>query len=363
MTPLFDDEHFMRIAIDEANKSRPSPNPKVGAVIVKDGKIISKGFHTAAGNPHAEIEAIKNAEGNTRDTTIYVTLEPCCHYGKTPPCTDAIIAAGISRVVVGMLDPDEKVKGTGIKILSESCDITTGVLETDCKNMLEGYIHHRTCKLPFVHLKSAITLDGFTATKSGDSKWITDETSRTIAHNIRSESDAVLVGINTVLKDDPDLTVRLCKGINPVRIVLDTNLKIPMNSKLVNTAGTLSDVIIIHKNGADLKKIEALHNKNVKTIENPVDASGYLDLKNLISEFNNMGFLKIMVEGGATVTGSFIRQNLADKLSLFIAPKIIGEGISWSGFKGADSIKEGNNLKNLKVTTLANDILIEGYFK
>jgi len=354
-------EYYMGIALDLAVKSRPSPNPRVGAVIVKNGKITGRGYHHAPGMAHAEVEAINDANGNTKGATIYVTLEPCCHQGRTGPCTTAIVNAGISKVVIGILDPDKNVSGHGVKILKNHCDVTVGILHDQCEQMLKGYIHHRTTGRPLIHIKAAITLDGFIATTAGDSKWITDTTSRTEAHKIRAACDGVIAGINTVIKDDPELTVRLCDGHNPARIILDTNLRISLESKLVKSSD-ISKVIIAHGSNPPKAKADALKNKNIQLIEVKTEDADTIDLNDLIIKLEKEGMLCLMVEGGAKVIGSFISKQIADIFSLFIAPKFIGKGITWSGFDGVNVIENAITANNFHVKKLEHDILITGSF-
>jgi diaminohydroxyphosphoribosylaminopyrimidine deaminase / 5-amino-6-(5-phosphoribosylamino)uracil reductase len=367
MASVIDDNHFMRLALALARQSRPSPNPRVGAVIVQQNRIVGKGFHRAPGHPHAEIEALKDAADageNVGDATIYVTLEPCCHQGKTGPCSVALHQAGIGRIVVGMADPDPLVGGNGIASLRKAGhQVDVGVLEDECKQLLHSYIHHRTQGRPLVHLKAATTMDGYIATVTGDSRWITGPSARAYGHELRAAHDAVLVGSGTVLADNPTLTVRDAEGASPVRVILDSHLKLPMESNLLKTTSE-GKVIILH--GADIPSAKASELARISNLQliGCQPANSRLDITDIVQKLNSLGFLSVLVEGGSQLHGAFIQARLADRLSLFIAPKIIGSGIPWASIPGIASIKDAITLNpdSIRTTQLDQDALIEGDF-
>lgn len=337
----------MSLALELAYKQKgiTHPNPTVGAVIVKNGKILGKGYHKGAGNPHAEIEAINDAlkKGYSLEgATIYITLEPCCHYGRTPPCTDAIINHKFKKVVIATKDPNPQVSGKGIKILKEKgIQVKTGVLEEYAKKLNEDFFTFITKKRPFIHLKLAQTIDGKIASFTGSSKWITNEKSREYAHLLRKEAGAVLVGINTVLTDNPLLTVRNIKTQKqPKRIILDKSLKIPENSRILNKE---ADTIIITSNNADKEKIKKLTDKGI-TIEKLPLINGKFDIKDLLSLLYKLEIVQVLVEGGSQTITEFIKTKKVDRFSIFIAPKILGkEGISSIGNLNIENIKDAYN--------------------
>jgi diaminohydroxyphosphoribosylaminopyrimidine deaminase / 5-amino-6-(5-phosphoribosylamino)uracil reductase len=359
--PSFINPLFMDLALELARKSRPSPNPRVGAVVVQNGEIVGRGFHKQAGQPHAEIIALNEAGESANGADIYVTLEPCNHHGKTGPCTEAIQKAGISRVVIGMRDPDTLVNGDGISRLKKlGIDVSEGIREEECRQLLDGYTFHRKTGSPLVILKAAITLDGNLATSSGDSQWISSIDSRKVAHQMRAESDAVIVGIGTVLADDPELTVRHVEGINPLRVVMDSRLRILLDTKLITTAMS-SPVIIAHTDQAPPSSIIQLNKiPGVKTLR-CADQLGRVDPADLIQQLNDFGVLSILIEGGSSIHGSFAKSMAAHRVALFIAPKILGEGLPWITFGGIKSVKDALSLTNTDIKMLSQDILIRGH--
>ena len=367
MAPAKDDASYMSLALSLAAASRPSPNPRVGAVIVQNNRIIGQGFHRAPGRPHAEIEALDDARRSGIDVsgaTIYVTLEPCCHFGRTGPCTVAIHEAGIDRVVVGMRDPDPKVSGNGIKFLREkNHPVDVGVLENECRQLLDAYAFHRKYQRPQIHLKAAVTLDGYIADTEGMSKWITGPAARATGHKLRAYHDAILVGIGTVLADNPTLNVRDAAGINPTRIVLDSQLRIPDNARLLNTPDD-GPVILMHGTNAPAKRIDILGAKpNVRLLPCHRDKGG-LELHNVLKHLNGLGFLGVLVEGGSAVHGAFIQSRLADRLSLFVAAKILGSGTPWATLPAGTAIGDAITLvpESVQSIQLGSDTLIEGTF-
>ncbi|MBI5574214.1 MAG: bifunctional diaminohydroxyphosphoribosylaminopyrimidine deaminase/5-amino-6-(5-phosphoribosylamino)uracil reductase RibD [Elusimicrobia bacterium] len=340
----------MQMAIELAKKGmgKVSPNPMVGCVIVKNGKILSRGYHKYFGGNHAEVEALKKCK-NPKGATMYVNLEPCCHYNKkTPPCVPQIINSDIKKVVISIKDPNPAVSGKAILQLNEnniSCKV--GILPNEAKKLNESYIKYIKTKMPFVILKMAYSLDGKTKTKTGDSKWISCGKSRDIVHKLRSRTDAILVGINTVLKDNPKLTSH-GKGRNPIRVILDTRLKIPFSTNVLN--GKSKTIIAISKNSDKTKK-EKLKKIGIEIIELP-SKSNFLDIKKLLVELGKTGISSLLVEGGETIAQSFLREKLVDKIMFFVCPKIIN---------GMKYMKNAAAVKNISVKKIENDFLFEGY--
>jgi diaminohydroxyphosphoribosylaminopyrimidine deaminase/5-amino-6-(5-phosphoribosylamino)uracil reductase len=358
----------MRMAIDLAEQGRgwTSPNPMVGAVIVKDGKVVGKGFHQAAGGPHGEIHALNDAGKKARGATLYVTLEPCNHRGRTPPCTQAILKGGIERVVAGMKDPNPEVTGGGLAFLkSQGLDVSVGICEDACRRLNEIFIKYVTTSLPFVILKCAATLDGRIATRTGDSKWITNPLSRQFAHELRHAVDAIMVGVGTVLKDNPQLTTRLegRKGSDPMRIVLDTHLSISPNARLLHLASD-SDTLIVTGSAPPAEKKRMLERPGVRILALD-DAEGQIDLTALVRELGRMGVTSLLVEGGSRVNGSALRAGIVDKIYIFYAPKIYGgdDGVPVCAGPGVELMKQSMRIKDVSVHRFEDDVMIEGYLK
>jgi diaminohydroxyphosphoribosylaminopyrimidine deaminase/5-amino-6-(5-phosphoribosylamino)uracil reductase len=357
------DEQWMKRALRLAEKGRgrTSPNPMVGAVLVKNGQVVGEGYHARAGEAHAEILALRQAGEEARGSTLYINLEPCIHYGKTPPCAPAVIEAKVRRVVIGMEDPNPLVTGRGLKSLKKAgLDVEVGVLEKECRRLNEAFCKYILKKEPFVILKVAATLDGKIATREGDSKWISGETSRHFVHRMRDQVDGVVVGIGTVLKDDPQLTARIKKGRDPYRIILDSRLRIPEDAKVIGNSP--SKTIIATTELAARDKIERLEKKGVRILI--LDSKqGRVDLKNCLSKLGEMGMMNLLVEGGSQVNGSFLGEGLIDKILFFLSPKLIGdrEALGIFGGSGKANLKETIPLNELRVRRMREDILIEGY--
>jgi diaminohydroxyphosphoribosylaminopyrimidine deaminase/5-amino-6-(5-phosphoribosylamino)uracil reductase len=354
------DEEYMREALDLARKGlgKTSPNPAVGALIVKNGKIIGRGYHKKAGEKHAEISALQEAGDAANGATMYVTLEPCNHHGKTPPCTEAIIKACICRVVVGAQDPNPKVAGKGIaKLERAGMDVESGLFEGESKRMNEMYEKYITTKKPFVIAKAALSADGKMAAKDGSSKWITGEEARVVVHELRAQVDAVMVGIDTVLKDDPSLTARIAGAKNPKRIVLDRKLKIRANSKVLNQE---ADTIIVTTHNAPMNRIEALRRRGVEVIIADEGSKGS-KLRGLLKELANMEITSLMIEGGGKVIGSAIDERIVDKVMLFISPKILGGDGTMIMGDGANSIGNAINLKRVEMKRVGGELLLTDY--
>ena len=356
------DELFMREALRIARNAegRTSPNPLVGAVIVKDGKIIAEGWHRQAGTPHAEIHALNMAGELAKGATLYVTLEPCSHFGRTPPCAQAVINAGISRVVAAMKDPNPQVAGRGFELLqSAGIQVDVGILETEAYKLNEVFIKWVTRKLPFVTMKFACSLDGKIATVNGESQWITCAESRRFTHHLRDINDAILVGVGTVLADNPSLTTRLVEGKNPIRVIVDSTARTPLDSKIVTDKSARTLIATTSKAPPD--KISALKACGVEVIT--AGDGERVDLKLLMQELAQREITSILVEGGGTIHFAMLNAGLVDKVLAFIAPKIIGGANALTAVEGAGFAKlsDAVTLKDLTLEKLGDDILLSGY--
>ncbi len=362
------DTFFMKQAIElsKIGMGFVNPNPLVGAVIVKENCVIGKGWHEYFGGPHAEINAIKDANGETDGTTIYVTLEPCSHYGKTPPCSLAIVQSKFSRVVVGSVDPNPLVVGSGIGMLQNAgIEVQSGILEKEVQQLNEVFFKFIRTKLPFVVMKTAMSLDGKIATASGDSKWISGEASRKRVHELRNRYAAIMVGINTVLKDNPLLSVRDVAGKtkNPVRIVVDSKARIPLESKLLNTL-EISETIVAVTDQVPESKIKALTDKGAHVLVCHA-VEGRVDLKFLMRELAARDIDSILLEGGGTLNFEALKQGIVDKVVAFVAPKILGGAQALTSVEGAGfpRLPDAVEIENLKVCESGEDIMLTGYVK
>jgi len=359
--------HFMAKALSLAKKGRgrTSPNPMVGAIIVKNDTVCGKGFHPRAGEPHAEIFALKDAGVSAKGATIYVTLEPCSHYGRTPPCTKAIEKAGIKHVVIGMTDPNPLVAGSGIKYL-EACGIkvTCNVLEKEARELNQVFIKYITTGIPFVTSKIAATLDGFTATKTGDSKWITNEKSRAFVHRLRDSVDAILTGVETVIKDNPSMTARVPggKGKDPLRIVLDSRLRIPAHSKILTQNSTAKTIVVCTENAPE-ENIEIIKKTGALIMIAPMDKNSRPDIKWLLKELGKQEITSLLIEAGAVIQGAFSGLNLIDKYNIFFAPRILAASGGMPMITGNNRLlmKEATHMDKMKIKRFDNDIMIETY--
>ena len=363
------DREIMQQALSLAltAKGLTSPNPCVGAVVVKDGKIVGQGFHRAAGCAHAEVEAIDDAGPAAKGASIYVTLEPCNHFGKTPPCTQKIIKAGIKKVVIGCKDPNPTVCGGGIQTLQDNgIEVICGVLEKEAKTLIEEFIWYiQNDKKPFVILKCASTLDGRIATSTGDSKWITNEKSREYVHQIRHESDAILVGSGTLHADNPSLTSRL-KGVetkDPIRIILDTHLSIKEDAKVLTQNSNAKTIIVTGLDISEDKKA-LLERQGAHILKVPLKEER-LDLNELMIKLGQMSILSLLIEGGSRVADSALKAGIVNKVLFFLAPKFLGgsDGVPVFEGKGPLLIKDAFELKGVSVTQFDSDILVKGYLK
>lgn len=358
------DEFYMKRALELAVKGigMVNPNPMVGAVIVKDNKVIGEGFHEKYGHAHAERNAVKNAVEDIEGATIYVTLEPCAHYGKTPPCVDLLIEKKVRKVVIGMLDPNPLVVGKSIKKLKENnIEVKVGVKEKECRKLNEVFIKYITTKKPFVIMKAGISIDGKIATSSGESKWITSERSRLHSHELRNRMSGIMVGINTVLSDDPSLTYRgEHKGKDPIRIIIDSTLKVPFESKVIKYNN--NNTIVACVENTDLIKKEKLEKMGVKIIETK-SKKGKVDLQEVVEKLGKEKIDSILLEGGGTLNFSALKEGIVDKVRFYIAPKIIGgenskNSVSGQGFYNLDDCV---NLKDMSYEQMGNEIVVEGY--
>lgn len=359
-------EAFMARALQLAAKAkgRTSPNPMVGSVIVKNGEIVGEGYHKQAGKPHAEVEAIKKAGTKAKGADLFVNLEPCCHYGKTPPCVEAIISAKLKKVYVGMTDPNKLVNNKGIRILrKKGIMVEVGVLKKECERLNESFVKFIRTGKPFVIMKSGMSLDGKIATYSGESQWITCEQSRKLVHEIRGEVDAILVGSGTVLKDDPKLTVRL-KGRklrNPVRVILDRRSRIPVGAKVFQNAN-MDKVIYATSPKLSKGKEKKLRDMGVDVLALPVGKN--FKLNALLEELGRRDITSVLLEGGALLNASAFKENVIDKAMLFMAPILIGgeRAPGFIGGEGVKKLKDAVRLKNVSTKKVGDDFLVEGYF-
>lgn len=362
-----DDTYYMKKALELAKKGEGyvSPNPLVGAVVVKEGEIVGSGYHQKAGTPHAEVHAIEDAGEKAKGATLYVNLEPCCHIGKTPACSLKIINSDIKRLVVGMVDPNPKVAGKGIEQLKKAgIEIKTGVLEDEAKKLNEIFIKNMKENAPYIYLKTAQTIDGFLATSTGDSKWVTNEKAREYGHKLRHKVYAILIGIGTILSDDPRLTTRLKnkKGIDPIRIVLDSKLRTPLDANIINKKSDNKTIIFTSKN-YNKEKFDKFKDKdNVQVVILSLDNNNNLDLDEMLKILYDMEVTSILIEGGGEVNHSFIHQGLIDKIYTFIAPKILGGNDGIPSFKGEGikSMQEIFKLKKIEYEVIDDNFLIIG---
>lgn len=357
------DEKYMRLAMQLAGNAigRTSPNPLVGAVIVKDNRVVGCGWHRKAGTPHAEVHALNQAGELAQGADVYVTLEPCAHYGKTPPCAKALVEAKVKNVYGGLLDVNPKVAGKGFKILEDAgIHVEYGFLQDELRKQNEVFFKWIEHKKPFIVLKAAMTLDGKIATATGQSKWITNETSRAYGYKLRDIYDGIMVGINTVIEDNPMLTARVDGGKNPIRIVVDSSLKIDINANVVQDKSAKTIVATTDK--ADKDKILKLQAQNVDVIVVDKDENDKVDIEKLLNILGQQNICSILVEGGATLSGSFVAKKLVDKVYFFIAPKIVGgkEAKTPVAGTGILNLQEALALKDIQIEKLEEDILIIG---
>ena len=360
------DEEMMGRAIELAKNAagRTSPNPLVGAVVVKDGRIVAEGWHRRAGTPHAEVHALNMAGELARGATVYVSLEPCAHYGRTGPCAEALVQAGVSRVVVAMTDPNPKVAGKGLAILREAgISVTVGVLEKEARELNEGFLKWITTGLPFVALKTAMSLDGKIATAGGESQWITNEASRLETHRLRDVYDGILIGINTALQDNPSLTTRLGDAPvkNPVRIVADSRARLPLDAKLL-TDGAAPTVVAVTAQAPE-ERVTRLRQAGAEII---VAGSGdRVDMVSLMEQLGGMKITSLLAEGGGSVNFALLQAGLVDRVYAFVAPKLLGGRSALTPVEGEgfEHLKDAVELENIHVRQLGEDVLVTGRVK
>jgi diaminohydroxyphosphoribosylaminopyrimidine deaminase/5-amino-6-(5-phosphoribosylamino)uracil reductase len=360
-------ERFMKQALGLARKGagRVSPNPMVGALVVRGGNVVGAGCHRCFGGPHAEVYALEQAGGLARGADIYVTLEPCSHTGKTPPCADALIQAGVGRVFVGMADPNPLVAGRGIKKLrAAGIAVETGILESECRRLNESFLKYITTGMPFVALKSAVTLDGRIATRTGDSKWITCPESRRLAHRLRFEADAVMVGSGTVLADDPQLTVRLAglAAKQPLRVIVDGRLRTPLDSRVVQPEYAAGTLIATSAGKAATPKARRLLAAGVQVLACP-EKGGRIDMRRLLKKLAARGIASVLLEGGAELAASALADGVVDKVYVFYAPKLLGgrQAVGMIGGSGPERIAQAVSIVDMRLRRIRDDILLEGY--
>ncbi len=361
--PKETDERYIQVALRLARRGagRTSPNPMVGAVVVRGDRIVGRGYHVRAGADHAEAVAIRQAADAARGATLYVNLEPCNHFGRTPPCTKAVIEARVGRVVVGMVDPNPVVAGRGVEALRNAgIPVEIPVKEEDCRRLNEVFVKHVTQKLPFVTLKLAASLDGRIATATGNSRWVTGSVARKYVHRLRNEVDAVLVGSGTVLADDPQLTCRIPRGRDPWRVVLDGRLRTPVAARLVRHPQP-EKTVVVTRDDAPVGRRKRLEDLGVCVWKFPV-RNGYISLKRVLRKLARADVTSVMIEGGSVTASRAITEKVVDKVLCFYGPKLIGaEGFPMVGDLGLLRMRQCPQLLRPAVKRLGDDILVSGY--
>ncbi len=367
MRPTTDsDLPFMKqaLALAKRARGRTSPNPLVGAVVVKNGRVIGQGYHKKAGTPHAEVHALRGAGENAKGATLYVTLEPCNHTGKTPPCTKAILEHGIARVVVGMVDPNPLVAGSGCRFLeSQGVEVGGELLAEECRAINRPFIKHINTGMPWVIMKAGCSLDGRIAVADGRCAWITGEESRCEVHRLRDRVDAILVGVDTAINDDPSLTTRLPgrKGHDPLRVVLDSTLRMAPGARMLNQESAAQTWIFCGPRG-DMKKRQALEKAGARILE-VAEEGGRLQVREILAALGKAGHNSLLVEGGSAVHTSFLKEGLVDQVSLFMAPLFLGNAsIPVVGDLAISDVHQGRRFQTSRVRRFGNDVLVEGFF-
>jgi diaminohydroxyphosphoribosylaminopyrimidine deaminase/5-amino-6-(5-phosphoribosylamino)uracil reductase len=365
---IMDATDYMKLALRLAARGEGwvSPNPMVGAVVVKDGRIVGRGYHRRAGLPHAEVEALRDAGEAARDAELYVTLEPCNHHGKTPPCTQAILAAGVRRVIIAAQDPNPQVTGGGADFLAaRGVDVEVGLLAAEARQLNEAWFHWVKTGRPWVVAKAACSLDGKIATVGGESQWLTGEAARALGHRLRHRVDAIVVGIGTVLADDPQLTSRLPRGRgtgrDPIRVVLDSRLRLPLTARLLNP-DSAAPTWVATTSQAPPDTIRALEDRGAQVLVLPAEA-GRVALPALLEELGARQVQSLLVEGGAETLGTFFDQRLVNQFYFFYAPKILGgqKAPGMVGGRGIVHLGEAHIAKDLRVRRVGGDLLVTGY--
>ena len=356
----------MALSLAAQGRGRTLPNPMVGAVVVRDGRVVGRGWHASFGGPHAEVNALAEAGEDARGATLYVTLEPCNHTGKTPPCTQQIVAAEIQRVVVATPDPNPGVTGGGSAYLrAHGLDVQTGVCEAEAVDLNEVFNHYIQTQRPLVTLKCAATLDGRIATRSGDARWVTGEASRRYVHELRHEAAAIMVGIGTVGADDPSLTTRLAggAGVDPARIILDTRLTIDPRAKVLQQVSAAPTIVVTGPDTA-VDQREAVQSAGGRLLAAPLD-KGRIDLAWLMDQLGQMGMASLLIEGGGQVAGAALRAGIVDKLCLFYAPKLLGgeDGVPICGGQGPERMKDCLPVRIEAIRRFDEDVMVAAYLK
>lgn len=358
------DEKYMKLCLELAEEGvrKTSPNPMVGAVVLdKDGNIAGKGFHKRYGGPHAEIFALEKAEKRAIDGTLYINLEPCCHYGKTPPCVNKVIESGVKRVVVAMKDPNPSVAGRGIELLKQAqIEVTIGILENEAKELNKAFYKYMTTGYPLVISKIAMTLDGKVATKTQSSKWISSEESRKLSHHWRFRADAILTGSSTVIQDNPMLNCRITGGRDPIRVIIDSQVKTTPDAHVYTQESRAQTILVTSPDnkGIDYK----LYGKNTLVYKSPMTEDNKIDLVNLMKYLSEEHRVtNVLLEAGSILNGVMLKQGLIDKFYVFVAPKIVGDAHAYSpivGFESGD-INKSILLHNIKIRQIEDDVLIK----
>lgn len=366
--PMDQDKIYMQKACSLALKGvgGVNPNPLVGAVIVKDGQIIGEGYHALYGGPHAEINAFADASHSVKGGTMYVTLEPCSHYGKTPPCAYEIVKKGIKKVVIGMLDPNPLVSGQGVRILEDAgLEVVHGVLEQELSQMNRVFLKYIKTRLPYVVMKTAMTLDGKIATSSGDSRWVSNSSSRYHVHKLRNELAGIMVGVDTVIADDPMLTTRLdgVTGRNPLRIVVDSKARIPLDARVLNTANEASTLLAVTRE-APVSKLEQIRSMGNEVVV-VSSRNGRVDLQELMRFVGEKEIDGVLLEGGGTLNFSALMEGVVDEVVSFISPKIVGGADAKTpvGGHGIDRMNSAIELEDIAISNLDEDIMMVGKVK
>ena len=359
-----EDERFMQLALQAASAAEyaTSPNPMVGAVVVKDGEVIAVGSHRRAGDRHAEVEALLSAGERAQGAQLFVTLEPCAHTGRTPACTESIVAAGINRCIVATVDPSRKVSGRGLAALRDAgIDISVGVCEREARRLNEFYIKHALTGLPFATAKLAMSLDGRSATHAGDSQWITAEPARARGHELRRDHDAILVGANTVLRDDPRLTARLeDAGRSPLRVILDSTMRVGVRAKVFDKS--VGSVLLATTERARPERVKEFEDEGIPVVVLPA-RDGQVGIEGVLGYLGRRNILSVLIEGGATVQGSAFDAQLVDKVVAFISPRLIGGAAAPGavGGRGAAALLAAPELSEVRMERVGPDIVVNGY--
>lgn len=355
---ISNDTRYMRRALTLARKGigRTAPNPAVGCVIVRDGRVVGEGWHHKAGTPHAEIHALHQAGECARGADLYVTLEPCSHYGKTPPCSDALIRAGVRRVVAGMVDPFGEVSGKGLEQLrSAGVEVEVGLLEPECRELNKGFVKYVKCGLPYVIYKSAMTLDGNIATVTGNSRWVSSEPSRRLVHRLRDICDAVMVGVDTILMDNPQLTVRHVRGRSPLRVIVDTHLRTPESVNVLTGPLAKKTIIATCETNPKVHRRYELQGATVMVCD---EFDGRVSMEDLLRKLARFGIQTILLEGGSRLAGDMLRNHLIDECIFFYAPKVVGNGFAPFTLTGIETMDRAIKMEIRRVGMSGPDLVV-----